>query len=165
MQSVRKNVSLIESYSYFKLHLHRASDRSAIFLTVLPGRTVKKSPSPIGPGFESRHQQQKGHRSLHQHQTLEYLRESELPPEPVPPLSVIALPTAAATAAEAARLLLEAAAALLCPRLELLGSIVTFLEILDGAATGEAVQGAYFEDQDISQNYFILQACLIIICP
>ena len=81
------------------------------------------------------------------HQTLEYLRESELPPELVPPLSVIALPTAAVTAAaEAARLLLEAAAALLCPRLELLGSIVTFLEILDGAATGEAVQGAYFED-------------------
>ena len=65
------------------------------------------------------------------HQTLEYLRESELPPEPVPPLSVIALPTAAA-AAEAVRLLLEAVAALLCPRLELLGSIVTFLEILDG---------------------------------
>ena len=80
------------------------------------------------------------------HRTLEYLRESELPPEPVPPLSVIALPTAAATAAEAARLLLEAVAALLCPRLELLGSIVTFLKILDGAAMDEAVQGAYFED-------------------
>ena len=64
MRSVRKNVSFKESYSYFKLRLHRASDRSAIFLTVLAGRTVKLSPSPRGPGFESRQLQQKSHWSI-----------------------------------------------------------------------------------------------------
>ena len=54
-------------------------------------------------------------------EVLESLRESELPPELVPPLSVIALPAAAA----------DEAARPLCPRLELLGSIVTLLEILN----------------------------------
>ena len=44
--------------------LHSASDLSAIFLTVLAGRTVKKSLSPLGPGFESRGRRQKGHRSI-----------------------------------------------------------------------------------------------------
>ena len=37
---------------------------SAIFLTVLAGWTVKKWPSQIGPGFESRRWWQKGHRSI-----------------------------------------------------------------------------------------------------
>ena len=54
----------LESYSHFRSHLRRASDRSAIFLTDLAGRTVKKSPSPEGPGFESRRGQQKCHRSI-----------------------------------------------------------------------------------------------------
>ena len=48
----------------FKSFLHSAPDRSATFLTVLAGRTVKKLPSPIGPGFESQLRQQKGHRSI-----------------------------------------------------------------------------------------------------
>ena len=64
MQLDCKNIISKETYSYYKLYLHRASDRSAIFLTVLAGRTVKESPSPIGPGFESRRRQQKGHRSI-----------------------------------------------------------------------------------------------------
>ena len=64
MQSDWKNVSLKESYSHSKLCLHRAPHRSAIFLTDLAGRTVKFSPSPRGPGFESRQLQQKCHWSI-----------------------------------------------------------------------------------------------------
>ena len=48
--------------------LHHASDRSAKFLTVLAGRTVKISASPKGPRFESRRPQQKCHRSIGQNQ-------------------------------------------------------------------------------------------------
>ena len=64
MQSDFKNVHFEQSYGNFRSPLRHASDRSATFLTVLAGRTVKKSPSPIGPGFESRRRQQKGHRSI-----------------------------------------------------------------------------------------------------
>ena len=60
----QKIVSFQQSYGHFKSFLHSAPDRSAIFLTVLAGRTVKKSLSPIGPGFDSRRRQQKGHRSI-----------------------------------------------------------------------------------------------------
>ena len=59
-----KNVTFQQSYINSKLSLHSALDRSATFLTVLAERTVKKSPSPIGPGFESRRWRQKGHRSI-----------------------------------------------------------------------------------------------------
>ena len=54
MQSDFKNDHFEQTYGNFSLSLHHASDRSAIFLTVSAGRTVKKLPSPIGPGFESR---------------------------------------------------------------------------------------------------------------
>ena len=54
MQSDFKDVHFEQSYGNFRSPLRHASDRSATFLTVLAGRTVKKSPSPIGPGFESR---------------------------------------------------------------------------------------------------------------
>ena len=52
--------------------MHDASDRSTIFLTVLARRTVKKLLSPIGPGFESRRRQQKGHRSMICYQNVDY---------------------------------------------------------------------------------------------
>ena len=52
-----------KSYSYFSSFLHHASDHSANFLTVLAGRTVKLSPSPRGPGLESRRPHQKCHQS------------------------------------------------------------------------------------------------------
>ena len=64
MQSNWKNIYFQHFYGHFKSHLRRASDRSAIFLTDLAGRTVKESSSPIGPGFESRRRRQKGHRSI-----------------------------------------------------------------------------------------------------
>ena len=64
MQSNWKNIYFQHFYGHFKSHLRRASDRSAIFLTDLAGRTVKKSPSPEGPRFESRQPQQKCHRSI-----------------------------------------------------------------------------------------------------
>ena len=66
MQSDFKNVHFEQSYGNFRSPLRHASDSSATFLTVLAGRTVKKSPSPIGPGFESRRRRQKGHRSIGQ---------------------------------------------------------------------------------------------------
>ena len=65
MQSIWKNIYFQHCYGHFKFHLRRASDRSAIFLTDLAGQTVKKSPSPECPGFESRRGQQKCHRSIH----------------------------------------------------------------------------------------------------
>ena len=52
-----------KSYSHFSSFLHHASDRSANFLTVLAGRTVKISPSPIGRGFEPGHRQDFSDRS------------------------------------------------------------------------------------------------------
>ena len=55
---------LKQSYAHLCSVLHGALDHSAIFLTVLAGRTVKKAPSPKGPGFESRRRRQKGHRSI-----------------------------------------------------------------------------------------------------
>ena len=64
MQSDWKYIQSYQSYGYFKSPLHHAPDRSAIFLTDLAGRTVKGSPSPKGPGFESRLRQQKGHQSI-----------------------------------------------------------------------------------------------------
>ena len=59
-----KNIYFQNCYGHFWSHLHRASDHSAIFLTDLAERTVKNSPSPEGPGFESRRAQQKRHRSI-----------------------------------------------------------------------------------------------------
>ena len=64
MQSNWKNIYFQHFNAHFKSHLRRASDRSAICLTALAGRTVKKSPSPEGPGFESRRRQQKCHPSI-----------------------------------------------------------------------------------------------------
>ena len=62
-QSDWKNVHSKQSYHHWNLYLHGAPDRSATFLTVLAGRTVKNLPSPIGPGFKFRCQRQKRHRS------------------------------------------------------------------------------------------------------
>ena len=53
-----------KSYSHFSSFLHHASDRSANFLTVLAGRTVKISPSPIGRGFEPGRRQDFSDRSI-----------------------------------------------------------------------------------------------------
>ena len=64
MQSDWPYMHSYQSYAYFKSPLHHAPDHSAIFLTVLAGRTVKNSLSPRGPGFDSRRRQQKGHRSI-----------------------------------------------------------------------------------------------------
>ena len=60
---------------YFSSSLRRAPDRSATFLTDLAGRTVKKSTSPEGPGFESRQPQQKCHRSI----AFDYLTFTRMP--------------------------------------------------------------------------------------
>ena len=46
------------------MSLRSALDHLTTFLTVLVWRTAKNLPSPIGPGFESRHGQQKGDRSI-----------------------------------------------------------------------------------------------------
>ena len=54
-----KNIYFQHFYGHFRTHLHRASDHSAMFLTDLAGRTVKKSPSLEGPGFESRRRNKK----------------------------------------------------------------------------------------------------------
>ena len=56
-----------KSYSHFSSFLHHASDRSANFLTVLAGRTVKISPSPIGRGFEPGRRQDFSDRSIIKH--------------------------------------------------------------------------------------------------
>ena len=64
MQLDWKNVNFQQIYDHFSLILHHASDRSAKFLTVLAGRSVKISHSPKGPGFESRRLRQKGHWSI-----------------------------------------------------------------------------------------------------
>ena len=48
----------------FSSVLTSASDRSATFLTVLTGRTVKNRRSPRGPRFEPRRPQTKIHRSI-----------------------------------------------------------------------------------------------------
>ena len=56
-----------KSYSHFSSFLHHASDRSANFLTVLAGRTVKISPSPIGRGFEPGRRQDFSDRSIRPH--------------------------------------------------------------------------------------------------
>ena len=64
MQSDFENVYFEQSYGNFRSPLRHASDCLATFLTALAGRTVKKSPSPIGPGFETRRRQQKGHQSI-----------------------------------------------------------------------------------------------------
>ena len=64
MQSNWKNIYFQHFYGHFKSHLRRAPNRSTTFLTDLAGRTVKKSSSPMGPGFESRRRRQKGHRSI-----------------------------------------------------------------------------------------------------
>ena len=53
-----------KSYSHFSSFLQHASDRSANFLTVLAGRTVKISPSPIGRGFEPGRRQDFSDRSI-----------------------------------------------------------------------------------------------------
>ena len=68
----QKIVSFQQSYGHFKSFLHSAPDRSAIFLTDLAGRTVKKPPSTKGPGFESRRRRQKGHRSIQQRIYIEF---------------------------------------------------------------------------------------------
>ena len=47
-------VNFQQTYGHFKSLLHSAPDRSAIFLTDLAGRTVKKLPSLKGPGFDPR---------------------------------------------------------------------------------------------------------------
>ena len=64
MQTDWKNVNLKRNYGQFRSPLYRASDRSATVLTVLVYRTIKKSSSPIGPGFESQLRRQKGHWSI-----------------------------------------------------------------------------------------------------
>ena len=53
MQSDFENDHFEQTYGNFSLSLHHASDRSAIFLTVLAGRTGKTLPTLKGPGFES----------------------------------------------------------------------------------------------------------------
>ena len=64
MQSNWKNIYFQHFYDHFRSQLRRASDRLAIFLTDLAGRTVKKSPSSEGPEFETRRAQQKCHRCI-----------------------------------------------------------------------------------------------------
>ena len=64
MQLELKNKDIKQSYSYFKSTLHRASDHSAIILTVFAGRTVKISTSLRGPGFEPQRPQLKRHWSI-----------------------------------------------------------------------------------------------------
>ena len=64
MQSNWKNIYFQHFYDHFRSQLRRASDRLAIFLTDLAGRTVKKSPSPEGFGFEFQKPQQESHWSI-----------------------------------------------------------------------------------------------------